>query len=93
MACLEALACGLPIVSFKLTGVQDLIKNEENGYLTKKIGDTQSMSNAICKLIESDILRKRFGQNSLEIAKKYDVKVIMGLWEELFNKQVKCPST
>jgi len=93
LACLEALACGLPIVSFKLTGVQDLIKNEENGYLTKKIGDTQSMSNAICKLIESDILRKRFGQNSLEIAKKYDVKVIMGLWEELFNKQVKCPST
>ena len=93
LACLEALACGLPIVSFKLTGGQDLIKNEENGYLTKKIGDTQSMSNAICKLIESDILRKRFGQNSLEIAKKYDVKVIMGLWEELFNKQVKCPST
>ena len=93
LVCLEALACGLPIVSFKLIGIEDLIKNEENGYLIKKVGDTQNMANAICKLIKHDTLRKRLGKNSLEIAKKYDVKVIMGLWEELFNKQVKCPST
>ena len=93
LVCLEALACGLPIVSFKLIGIEDLIKNEENGYLIKKVGDTQNMANAICKLIKHDTLRKRLGKNSLEIAKKYDVKVIMGLWEEFFNKQVKCPST
>ena len=92
LACLEALACGLPIVSFKLTGIQDLIENGENGYVAKKVGDIENMAKAICKLIENHNIRKRFSTNSLEIAKKYDIGSIMELWKELFkrltNKQI-----
>ena len=88
LVCLEALACGLPIVSFKLIGIEDLIKNEENGYLIKKVGDTQNMANAICKLIKHDTLRKRLGKNSLEIAKRYNVETIIEQWKELFNRQL-----
>lgn len=88
LVCLEALACGLPIVSFKLIGIEDLIKNEENGYLTKKVGNIQNMAKDICKLIEHDTLRKRFGKKSLDIAKRYDVETIMRQWKELFNRQL-----
>lgn len=86
LACLEALASGLPIVSFKLTGVQDLIKNERNGYLIERMGDTKSMANAISELMKNENRRQTFGANSFEIAKGYSIESIMNLWKELFNK-------
>lgn len=43
---LESLACGTPVVGFKIGGVQDMVNHQVNGYLANAI-DTQDFANGL----------------------------------------------
>lgn len=51
--CLESLACGTPVVGFKVGGIPDIINDEETGY-TVEIGDCQGLAKAIDILAKYD---------------------------------------
>jgi glycosyltransferase involved in cell wall biosynthesis len=53
---LESLACGTPVVSFRLGGVPDLVRPGITGYLGKP-GDADDLSKGIIELLENDTLR------------------------------------
>lgn len=80
----EAMEAGLPVVSFDFQcGPKDLIDDGVNGIIVKN-GDVQALADAICKLIESPELRKKMGEASFKIAKKFYKEEIMPKWENLF---------
>lgn len=57
---MEAMACGLPVISSRLSGIPEIIADGVNGFLTEP-GDSQALAEAISCLSTSPGLRKQFG--------------------------------
>lgn len=61
------MACGAPMVSFKVGGVPDLVRPDITGCLARP-EDTNDFSNGIVQLLEDNNLRDRLGRNCRAIA-------------------------
>lgn len=72
---IEAMACGLPIVASDIRGHRDNVVDGENGFLFAP-GDSKRMCDGVLNIYRSMELRERFSRNSVELAKKYDLKSI-----------------
>lgn len=90
MVMLEAMACGVPCVSFLCKcGPKDAITNDVNGVLIEE-GDIEGFANGICKLIENPEIRKEMGAHAaVSVRKNFDQEKIMGQWVALFNVIIK----
>lgn len=69
----EAANCGLPIVSTDITGVHDLVKNNQSGYLIEN-RNSKSIAEAIIKAYKN---KNEFSANILRISKDYKPEVIL----------------
>ncbi|MDE6011269.1 MAG: glycosyltransferase family 4 protein [Prevotella sp.] len=85
MVIIEAMSCGLPVVSFDCPyGPKHIITNGKDGFLVDN-GDTTQLAERICFLIENPEVRKEMGQRAVETARKYDIEEIGKRWEALFD--------
>jgi glycosyltransferase involved in cell wall biosynthesis len=66
---LEYMASSLPIIAWKDTLPNDVLKNDYNGYFVTSI---QELSEKIIFLLENEEKRKKLGMNSKEMVKKFD---------------------
>ena len=84
MVLLEAMSCGVPIVSFDYKcGPRTLIDDGENGFIVPE-GDIKGLAEKICQLIEIDELRKSMGEKAYKKSLLFDKDVVMHKWETLF---------
>ena len=85
---LEAMACGIPIISSKLGGIPDIVKDMENGMLVKP-GDPESLADALIFLLENDDIRKKMGNDGRKKVEEYSWMKIAekteGIYEKLIN--------
>ena len=79
---IEAICVGLPIVSTKVSGTNELIKDGVTGLLVD-IGDEQGMTAALEKLIQDEALMKQMGQANKLKASLFHIDTIMNEWMEL----------
>ena len=85
MVLLEAMACGLPIVSFNCPcGPKDIIKDKEDGFLIP-FRDIELMAEKIEELIIDEEKRKLFGKNAKRNVQRFSQDKIMNQWQELFE--------
>ena len=85
MVMIEAMACGLPAVSFDfMCGPRDIIVPEENGLIVKE-GDIQALANAIKRLMEDPELLWKMSAEALKISSTYSEASVMAQWEKCFN--------
>lgn len=63
----ESMACGTPMVSFKIGGVSDLVRPDVTGYLATP-NDALDLSHGIVKLLDDADLRHQMQQNCRAIA-------------------------
>jgi len=88
MVLIEAMACGVPCVSFDCPcGPRDIIKDGEDGYLVAN-GNIQELANSLMKLIADDELRRTMGENARFNVKRYSVESISLSWRGLFNELI-----
>lgn len=74
MAILDAMGCGLPIVSTKVGGIPKIVQHGINGYLYEP-GDSENMAQAIINLLTNNSERIKAGQASAAIVqKKYSLQ-------------------
>jgi glycosyltransferase involved in cell wall biosynthesis/ubiquinone/menaquinone biosynthesis C-methylase UbiE len=87
MTVLEAMAHGLPIIGFRnCAGVNEQILDGVNGYLVDKVS-VETLSEAICNLVNCQGLLKEFGKESLErYYNIYSEEIICNQWEAMFLK-------
>ena len=82
---IEAMACGVPCVSFDCPcGPKDIIQDGYNGLLANK-EDPKSLANKILSLIENENTRKEYGKNAKKSVEYYTIENIMPKWVELFE--------
>jgi len=85
MVLTEAMAYGVPCVSFNCPyGPSDIIANEVDGFLVSN-GDISKFSEKIIALIENETLRHRMGTLAKEHVKRFLPDVIVPQWDALFN--------
>ena len=88
MVMIEAMACGLPVVSFDYKcGPKDIISHGENGLLVSN-GDIEGLAVAMMKLMEDEAYRKRLSDNARKIVSTYSEETVMNRWIGLFNSLI-----
>lgn len=85
-SCLEALSCGVPIVSANVGGLNDLIIDGFNGLLVTPTED--HLFEAIRTLIENLEMRSRIGANARATAKAFDKSVWKAKWTRILSEYV-----
>lgn len=84
MGMVEAMACGLPAVSFDFkTGPKDIISHKVNGVIVKD-GDVPGLAKRLLFLMENEAVRREMGANAMTLKEKYSQETVMGMWESLF---------
>lgn len=66
---LEGMACGLPVVATKASGLEELVREGANGYLVN-INDANALANRMAALINNPYERQRMGKESRKIAEQ-----------------------
>jgi glycosyltransferase involved in cell wall biosynthesis len=88
MVLIEAMASGLPCVSFDcLRGPKDIITNNKNGFLIEN-GNEQAFVEKLSLLMENEELRIKLGTKAQESIAIYDLDKIMKQWKNLFESLV-----
>lgn len=67
IAAVEASAAGLPVLASRVGGLQDIVLNDETGYLVQP-GDARALAEYLSRLCVNPALRQRMGQASRERA-------------------------
>ena len=57
MVIIEAMACGCPSVATQTGGFEENIQNERTGLLVP-VGDAPALSQAVCRILKDEVLRK-----------------------------------
>jgi len=76
---LEAMACGLPVITTDITDNSQVVKNGKNGYLVPP-GDSKAIGEAVISIWQRKEMA-RMGENSLKMVEAYD-------WEYISKKAV-----
>ena len=85
---LEAMACGLPLVSFACKcGPRDIISDGEDGFLIKE-NDLDDFANKLSLLIEDSELRRKMGIAASQNVLRFTEDIVMSKWMSLFDELV-----
>ncbi len=79
---LEGMACGLPVVATRASGLEELVREGVNGYLVD-INDTVALADRIATLINNPYERRRMGKESRKVAEQEFA------WEYIAEQYVK----
>ena len=84
----EAMACGLPVVSFDCpSGPSEMIQDGVNGLLVPP-ESIQELSSSLERLMTSVELRNSLGEQARKITESYSLDKIVQSWEELIGDVV-----
>ena len=83
---LEAMALGLPVISFDCpNGPKDIIQNNINGLLVAP-GDVEELSQVMSQLMQDENERYRLSSSAIEVSSRFSIAKTMGLWEALLTQ-------
>lgn len=85
---IEALACGLPVISTPVAGSDEYILEGKNGLVVES--DVSSLARGMSKIAHLiDEEKTTFSNNAKKIAQSFDIKAITKSYEKLFNEAYK----
>ena len=83
LAALEAMAWGVPVISSNTGGLPEVNFDGISGYLSD-VGNTQEMAQNAIKILENEQTLLKFKSSAKTIAKQFDIKNIVTLYENLY---------
>ncbi|GER80065.1 MAG: glycosyltransferase family 4 protein [Anaerolineales bacterium] len=84
---LEAMACGLCVVTTNVGGLPDLLEDGVDALLVPP-DDSQAMANAIRRLLTEPALAEKLSVNARRKVEGFDWSVILPQWERLFTELI-----
>ena len=85
---IEALACGCPVVATNCTdSISEIVQHGRNGLLIPS-EDSESLTNALRRIMEDATLRATLEANGPDSVRKFDIGSIAEHWEKLFRETV-----
>ena len=85
-ALLEAMACGLPVISTDCpSGPSAIVRHGIDGLLIPP-EDVVALSTAMCQLFATPDDRKRLASRAVEVVERFSLSTVMRSWDELLVK-------
>jgi glycosyltransferase involved in cell wall biosynthesis len=81
---MEAMACGLCVVSTSVGGMPYLVKHERDGLLFPA-GDPDAAARAVCRLLSDPLLAENLARNGRSYVERFDWSIILPQWQELLS--------
>ena len=85
LAALEAMACGVPVVSTNIGGLPEVNIHGETGYLVE-LDDAEAMAEYTLKILEDDALKERLSANARERAVRFEQSKVVQVYEDFYKK-------
>ena len=86
LALVEAMACGLPVISTPVGGIKEIITNRKNGLLVEA-RDFQQLYQAISALIRDPTLSASLGMAAVQmVQERYSAEIVIQKYCELFRR-------
>ncbi len=86
LAALEAMGCGLPVISSSVGGLPELVRHNETGFISE-IGDIERMAKYSIDLLSNERKHKMFSEKARERAvKSFDTSVVLPQYENYYKK-------
>ena len=91
---IEGMAAGLPILGIKSPGIEDIIEEEETGYLVSD--DISEFTDKLLQLLSDHKARKYMGDTAFERVEKYSIektsKMLVAQYEVLVSRAKRKPN-
>lgn len=85
MVLVEAMACGLPVVSFDCPcGPKDIVKDGEDGILVEN-GNIELLATSLSKMMIDEALRQAMSQAALKNVQRFRIEQIAEQWRKIFE--------
>jgi N-acetyl-alpha-D-glucosaminyl L-malate synthase BshA len=88
LAALEAMACGVPVISTNTGGLPEINVPGVTGYLSD-VGDIESMAEGAIKILKDDSTLEEFKSRALNHTKNFERGKIVPLYENLYINTIK----
>lgn len=85
LAALEAMACGVPVISSNTGGLPEVNIHGESGFLSN-VGDVEEMAENGIKILKDDKTLAQFKKQAIELARVFDTKKIVPEYENLYKE-------
>jgi len=86
LSALEAMSCGLPVVSSSVGGLPELVNHNETGFIAE-FGDINRMAKYVLDLLTNEKKYKKFSKNAREKAvTSFDKKNVVPKYLEYYEK-------
>ncbi len=87
LAALEAMAWSVPVISSNSGGLPEVNFDGVSGYLSN-VGNIDEMAENAIKILNNNDNLNTFKKNALSVAKQFDIKNILPLYESLYEKAI-----
>ncbi len=87
LAALEAMAWSVPVISSNSGGLPEVNFDGISGYLSN-VGNIDEMASNALKIISNTDTLNAFKQNALSVAKQFDIKNILPIYEDIYKKAI-----
>lgn len=84
LSALEAMASHVPVISTNTGGLPEVNIHGVTGF-TSKVGDVDDMAKNALKILKDENTLMEFKQRAFDHAKKFDIDVILPMYEELYE--------
>ena len=88
MTIVEAMSCGLPVVTFETGGVPEIVENNKTGFVVE-YKNGEMLTSALEKLLDDDSLREKMSENTVEAGKKFSSERMTTEYLRLYDELLK----
>jgi len=82
---IEAMACGLCVVSTNVGGISYLLEHEKDALLAPP-DDCKAMAFAVCRILTEPVLAEKLSRNARKKAEQFDWSAILPQWEAILMR-------
>ncbi|MFN5942246.1 MAG: N-acetyl-alpha-D-glucosaminyl L-malate synthase BshA [Bacteroidota bacterium] len=87
LSALEAMSCGVPVISTNAGGLGEINVHGFTGYLIN-VGDVEDMATHAFSILENETVLNQFKNQAKEHAMKFEKQFIIPQYEQLYNEVV-----
>lgn len=87
LSSLEAMACGVPVISSNSGGIPEVNVHGKTGFLSN-VGDVDEMGSNAIRLLSDEKMHAEFSKNARVHAEQFDISRIVPMYEKLYERVV-----